>query len=82
MVHSILRTDGVTGLYRGLPGIWIKDVPGSFLYFGSYELAKSSIRRLKRNEILGQWNPQTCTSRELFFPELASEIQMAQRNPE
>lgn len=39
--REVLRTDGVRGLYRGLSGMWAKEVPGSFIYFGSYELAKS-----------------------------------------
>ncbi len=56
MMRTILRTEGATGLYRGLPGIWIKDVPGSFLYFGSYELAKSSIRHLKQDQMLGTFS--------------------------
>ena len=55
MMKGIIKTEGVTGLYRGLPGIWIKDVPGSFLYFGSYELAKSTIRHIKQSQHLGKF---------------------------
>ena len=55
MMKGIIKTEGVTGLYRGLPGIWIKDIPGSFLYFGSYELAKSTIRHFKQSQHLGEF---------------------------
>ena len=55
MMKGIIKTEGVTGLYRGLPGIWIKDIPGSFLYFGSYELAKSTIRHFKQSQHLGKF---------------------------
>ena len=55
MMRGIIKTEGVTGLYRGLPGIWIKDIPGSFLYFGSYELAKSTIRHFKQIQQLGKF---------------------------
>ena len=54
IMKGIIKTEGVTGLYRGLPGIWIKDIPGSFLYFGSYELAKSTIRHFKQSQHLGE----------------------------
>ncbi|ELT98792.1 hypothetical protein CAPTEDRAFT_170059 [Capitella teleta] len=39
--RGIIRRDGLRGLYRGLSGMWAKEIPGSFIYFGSYELAKS-----------------------------------------
>ena len=55
MMKKIIKTEGVRGLYRGLPGIWIKDIPGSFLYFGSYELAKSTIRHFKQSQHLGKF---------------------------
>lgn len=44
IARDILRREGIRGLYRGLPGIWVKDVPGSFIFFGSYEFAKSMIK--------------------------------------
>ena len=47
MVGDILRMEGFTGLYRGLPGMWAKDVPGSFIYFGSYATAKSVAKQIK-----------------------------------
>eukprot|EP00914_Ancora_sagittata_P015835 GHVO01031448.1.p1 GENE.GHVO01031448.1~~GHVO01031448.1.p1 ORF type:complete len:420 (-),score=11.47 GHVO01031448.1:278-1468(-) len=39
--RNIVQKDGMRGLYRGLSGMWAKEIPGSFIYFGSYELAKS-----------------------------------------
>lgn len=44
MVREIVSVEGVRGLYRGLPGIWVKEVPGSFIYFGSYEAARALFR--------------------------------------
>ena len=44
IAREVVRNNGLRGLYRGLPGIWTKDVPGSFIYFGSYEAAKSCVR--------------------------------------
>lgn len=41
VAKSVFQTDGLRGLYRGLSGMWAKEIPGSFVYFGSYELAKS-----------------------------------------
>ena len=52
MLREIMSAEGVRGLYRGLPGIWVKDIPGSFIYFGSYELAKAAYKRFKKTEAL------------------------------
>ena len=52
IVRGVVVKEGVTGLYRGLTGIWTKEIPGSFIYFGSYETAKSFIRDLKNNKNL------------------------------
>jgi len=52
--RQILREEGIRGLYRGLTGIWIKEIPGSFIYFGSYEMAKSfvsSVHSCKRDQL-------------------------------
>lgn len=59
LTRCIIRSDGFRGLYRGLPGIWIKEIPGSFVYFGSYEMAKSMLLRANNSEHLG--------SRAVFF---------------
>ena len=50
MIKDILREQGVRGLYRGLPGIWVKEVPGSFIYFGSYEASKMLVRHAAGDE--------------------------------
>ncbi len=52
MLREIVSAEGVRGLYRGLPGIWMKDIPGSFIYFGSYELAKAAYKQFKNTEVL------------------------------
>ena len=44
VARDVVKADGFKGLYRGLTGIWTKEVPGSFIYFGSYEAAKHFIR--------------------------------------
>merc|ERR1712038_1926222 len=49
MARDILRQEGIRGLYRGLNGMWVKEVPGSFIYFGSYEAAKSLARNIKQS---------------------------------
>ncbi|KAI0230166.1 Mitochondrial ornithine transporter 1 [Lamellibrachia satsuma] len=53
IARAVLKTEGVRGLYRGLPGIWTKDVPGSFIYFGSYEMAKNFVRKMGPERQLG-----------------------------
>ena len=55
MAGDILRSDGVRGLYRGLPGIWIKEIPGSFIYFGSYEASKSLMRHFAQTDHLRKY---------------------------
>jgi len=40
---QILRTEGLTGLYRGLGPTLVRDVPFSALYLASYELLKQEI---------------------------------------
>ena len=42
MAKEVIQGEGIRGMYRGLNGIWVKDIPGSFIYFGSYEAAKSA----------------------------------------
>ena len=41
VARCVVHEDGYRGLYRGLCGMWAKEIPGSFIYFGSYEFAKS-----------------------------------------
>jgi len=40
---QILRTEGLTGLYRGLGPTLVRDVPFSALYLASYEILKQKI---------------------------------------
>jgi len=40
---QILRTEGLTGLYRGLGPTLVRDVPFSALYLASYEMLKQEI---------------------------------------
>ena len=54
MARDILRQEGIRGLYRGLNGMWVKEVPGSFIYFGSYEAAKSLARNIKQSPDLSK----------------------------
>lgn len=56
MMRDTVRDHGIQGLYRGLPGIWIKDIPGSFIYFGSYEGSKSAMKYLNENPQLSKLN--------------------------
>lgn len=49
-----VRADGIRGLYRGLPGIWTKEIPGSFIYFGSFELAKTFMKSLNEDSPLSK----------------------------
>eukprot|EP00128_Syssomonas_multiformis_P013333 Colp12_sorted_trinity150504_noHs@23600 len=38
--RSIIKTDGVKGLWRGLSSTFAREIPGSFAMFGAYELAR------------------------------------------
>ncbi|MEE6472351.1 hypothetical protein FKM82_009585 [Ascaphus truei] len=41
VVKSILRKEGPMGLYQGLSGTFLREVPGYFFFFGGYELSRS-----------------------------------------
>jgi len=43
MVKVITLNEGIAGFYKGLPVSLIGSLPGSVLYFGSYEFAKKNI---------------------------------------
>lgn len=36
-IQEVLRTEGVRGLWRGLPALWARDIPFNFFFFGAYE---------------------------------------------
>ena len=40
MTRSILRTDGIPGLFRGLTSTFAREMPGYFFFFGSYEATR------------------------------------------
>ena len=54
IAYKALKAEGTRGLYRGLPGIWTKEIPGSFIYFGSFELAKSVLRHFNESPQLSK----------------------------
>ncbi|KAM4695681.1 mitochondrial ornithine transporter 1-like [Rhinophrynus dorsalis] len=39
VVRSILSSEGISGLFRGLSSTWLREVPGYFFFFGGYELS-------------------------------------------
>jgi len=45
VVRHIIRTEGVTALYRGTVATLVRDVPGSVAYFGAYELVKRTLKK-------------------------------------
>jgi hypothetical protein len=42
---QLVRTEGLGGLGRGLPSVWMRDVPFNFVFFGAYELYSAAIGR-------------------------------------
>lgn len=36
-VMKIARTEGLKGLFAGLPSVWMRDIPFNFVFLGSYE---------------------------------------------
>lgn len=38
-MRAVVKEDGVAGLYRGLTGLWARDIPFNALFYGSYESA-------------------------------------------
>ena len=36
-VVKIARTEGLKGLFAGLPSVWMRDIPFNFVFLGSYE---------------------------------------------
>jgi hypothetical protein len=37
VARALLRTEGVRGLFKGLPSLWARDIPFNFAFLGSYE---------------------------------------------
>mmetsp|Transcript_6779 Transcript_6779/g.8546 ORF Transcript_6779/g.8546 Transcript_6779/m.8546 type:complete len:292 (-) Transcript_6779:448-1323(-) len=39
IAHDLVKTDGIRGLFQGLPAQYARDIPFNFVFFGSYETA-------------------------------------------
>jgi len=50
VARDVLKTEGKRGFYRGLTGMWAKEIPGSFIFFGSYETAKVCMQHALQKE--------------------------------
>ncbi|KCV73164.1 hypothetical protein H696_00707 [Fonticula alba] len=37
VARDVFRTSGPAGFFRGLPSLWMRDIPFNFLFLGSYE---------------------------------------------
>lgn len=37
LARQIVRSEGVRGLFKGLPSLWARDIPFNFAFLGSYE---------------------------------------------
>ncbi|XP_017035347.1 mitochondrial ornithine transporter 1 [Drosophila kikkawai] len=45
LTRYIWRTEGIRGFYRGLSSTFIREMPGYFFFFGSYEGTRELLRR-------------------------------------
>lgn len=61
VVRNTVTEEGLGGLYRGLTGMWTKEIPGSFIYFGSYECARAVVIKLKETSHLGKFDAFSTT---------------------
>jgi solute carrier family 25 ornithine transporter 2/15 len=53
LTKEILRNDGFKGMFRGLSSTMMREMPGYFFFFGSYELSKNLLRSSQDEEDLG-----------------------------
>lgn len=53
---NLLRTDGPLGFFRGLPSLWLRDIPFNFLFLGSYE-ANCALFAVLGNKTKADLNP-------------------------
>jgi len=44
LTKQILRAEGVPGLFRGLKPTFMREMPGYFFFFYSYELSREMLR--------------------------------------
>ena len=40
IVRRIVKQEGFFGLFRGLTSTWVREVPGYFFFFGSYNASR------------------------------------------
>ena len=40
MTKDIIKTDGLTGMFRGLVPTFAREMPGYFFFFGGYEVCR------------------------------------------
>ena len=40
ITKTIVRQEGLVGLFRGLTSTWLREVPGYFFFFGSYNASR------------------------------------------
>lgn len=45
-----LRSEGISGFYRGLPALWMRDIPFNFVYFGMFETCCSLMCQLSNKK--------------------------------
>ncbi|XP_037027453.1 mitochondrial ornithine transporter 1-like [Bradysia coprophila] len=45
LTHSIIREEGIRGLYRGLTSTIAREMPGYFFFFGGYEATRELLRK-------------------------------------
>ncbi|XP_073832843.1 mitochondrial ornithine transporter 1-like [Musca autumnalis] len=56
LTKRIYLNDGITGFYRGLGSTFLRDVPGFFVYFSSYEIARDYlVRDLESKDNIETW---------------------------
>uniref|UniRef100_A0A8D0HIK5 Solute carrier family 25 member 15 n=1 Tax=Sphenodon punctatus TaxID=8508 RepID=A0A8D0HIK5_SPHPU len=53
VVKGVLQKDGPLGFYRGLSSTLLREIPGYFLFFGSYELSRTFFALGKSKDELG-----------------------------
>ncbi|XP_048851085.1 mitochondrial ornithine transporter 1-like isoform X1 [Brienomyrus brachyistius] len=41
IVKSILKKEGLPGLFQGMTSTWLREVPGYFFFFGGYEVSRT-----------------------------------------
>jgi hypothetical protein len=47
VANDVIKSEGVRGLYRGLPTALIGGIPGAFMYFGAYEFWKNHTLKIE-----------------------------------